>query len=262
MSSYDDCAVHYFLGETQGNTVTATLGYGCPIASARWVQTQFSGVNVSLNQTRNLWIGTLLVAGIGALISACGPQDGASAIPTAQATTTVAPAPMPAANPTPVAEPVAAAAPAPVVKPAPVHVAKPTPKPVAKPVVAKVEPAPEVVRVAAAPPSNTVGAVRQIDPITETDASGAGAVAGGVLGGVVGHQFGKGNGKKAMTLLGAVGGAVAGHQVEKAVNSKVVGYRVQVQLDNGETRTFEPAQLDGLKVGDRVRVDQGQLRRV
>ena len=60
----------------------------------------------------------------------------------------------------------------------------------------------------------------------------------------------------------SIGGAVAGHQVEKATNTKVVGYRVQVQLDNGETRTFEPTQLDGLKVGDRVRIEQGQLRRV
>jgi outer membrane lipoprotein SlyB len=220
---------------------------------------------MSLNKTRNLWLGTLVLAGVGALVSACGPQDGSSATKTAQAPVAVAPAPvatpMPAAAPAPVAEPAPAAAPAPVAKPAPVHVAKPTPKPVAKPVVAKVDPAPEV-RVAAAPPSNTVGAVQRIDPITEANATGAGAVVGGVLGGVVGHQFGKGDGKKAMTVLGAVGGAVAGHQVEKATNSKVVGYRVQVQLDSGEMRTFEPAQLDGLKVGDRVRVDQGQLRRV
>jgi outer membrane lipoprotein SlyB len=142
----------------------------------------------------------------------------------------------------------------PVAKPAPAPAAKPAPAPVAKPAPVKV--------VAAAPPANTVGAVRQIDAITEANASGVGAVAGGVLGGVVGHQFGKGDGKKAMTVLGAVGGAVAGHQVEKAHNTKVVGYRVQVQLDNGETRTFEPAQLDGLKIGDRVRVEQGQLRRV
>jgi outer membrane lipoprotein SlyB len=214
-------------------------------------------VTVSWNKTRNLWVGTLLVAGVGALISACGPQDGAGVTYTAQAATDVAPAPAPAAKPAPLAEP----APAPVAKPAPVQVAKPTPKPVAKPVVAKVEPTPAV-KVAAAPPSHTVGAVKQIDPITETNASGVGAVAGGVLGGVVGHQFGKGDGKKAMTVLGAVGGAVAGHQVEKARNEKVVGYRVQVQLDNGEVRTFEPTQLDGMKVGDRVRVEQGQLRRV
>ena len=225
---------------------------------------------MSSNKTRNLWLGTLVLASIGALMSACGPQDGASAIKTAQAAPAPVAAPPVAANPAPVATPepaatpapVPVATPAPVVKPAPVHVAKPAPKPVAKPVVvAAAEPTPEV-KVAAAPPSNTVGAVKQIDPITDTNATGAGAVAGGVLGGVVGHQFGQGNGKKAMTLLGAVGGAVAGHQVEKAVTTKVIGYRVQVQLDNGETRTFESAQLDGLKVGDRVRVEQGQLRRV
>ena len=220
---------------------------------------------MSSNKTRNLWMGTLVLAAVGALVSACGPQDGANATKTAQAPVAVTPAPaatpMPAPAPAPVAEPAPVATPAPVAKPAPVHVAKPTPKPVAKPVVARVDAAPEV-RVAAAPPSNTVGAVQRIDPITEANATGAGAVVGGVLGGVVGHQFGKGDGKKAMTVLGAVGGAVAGHQVEKATSSKVVGYRVQVQLDNGETRTFEPAQLDGLKVGDRVRVDQGHLLRV
>jgi hypothetical protein len=54
---------------------------------------------------------------------------------------------------------------------------------------------------------------------------------------------------------------VAGHEIEKQHNKKVVGYRVRVQLDNGESRTFEPPQLDGLKVGDRVRVEQGALRK-
>ena len=219
------------------------------------------------SKTCSLWMGTLVLGG-AALLSACGPQDGGNATQTAQAAQAVAPvaapAPVVAATPAPVANPepapVATPAPAPVAKPkpAPVHVAKPAP--VAKPMPVK-DTTPEV-RVAAAPPSNTVGAVTQIDPITESNASGVGAVAGGALGGVVGHQFGKGDGKKAMTVLGAIGGAVAGHQIEKANNTKVVGYRVHVQLDNGETRTFEPAQLDGLKVGDRVRVDQGQLRRV
>jgi len=210
-------------------------------------------VNVTSNRAPALWMGTLLLASASAFLSACGPQDGSSAAmaaPTPVATLATAPAAAATPQPTPEQVAPAAAPPAPVAKPAPVKVAQPAP--VAKP-------AP--IKVAAAPPSNTVGAVRQIDEITEAHASGVGAVAGGVLGGVVGHQFGKGNGKKAMTVLGAVGGAVAGHQVEKATTAKVVGYRVQVQLDNGETRTFEPAQLDGLKVGDRVRVEHGLLRR-
>jgi outer membrane lipoprotein SlyB len=220
-----------------------------------------------MNQPRStpVWLATLTLAAAGALISACGPQDGGSAKPT-QPVALAAPTTEPAPAPAPVAAPPTAPtdAPPPVAtKPAPIHVAKPAvPKPRAqKPVVAKSE-APQAVQVAAAPPLNTVGAVQSIEPITETHASGVGAVAGGALGGVLGHQFGKGDGKKAMTVLGAVGGAVAGHQIEKSHNAKVVGYRVQVQLDSGETRTFEPKELEGLKVGDRVRVDQGLLHRV
>jgi outer membrane lipoprotein SlyB len=223
---------------------------------------------MTTNHTCNLWMGTLVLASASALMTACGPQDGgqaATAVQSAPVAQPVAPAPAPVAQ---APAPVVAQAPAPVeappaakpaVKPAPIHTAKPAP---AKPVPVKATEPVQEIKVAAAPPSNTVGAVTQIDPITETSASGVGAVAGGALGGVVGHQFGKGDGKKAMTVLGAVGGAVAGHQIEKAHNTKVVGYRVQVHLDNGETRTFEPTQLDGLKVGDRVRVQQGQLQRV
>ena len=35
---------------------------------------------------------------------------------------------------------------------------------------------------------------------------------GGVLGGVIGNQFGKGNGKRAMTVLGAIAGAIIANQ--------------------------------------------------
>ena len=225
---------------------------------------------MSSNKTRNLWMGTLVLAGDRRADQCLRPagrrqRDQDRAGPPAAVA-----APPVAANPAPVAtpEPAADAGPGARRHPGARRQASPGARGEAGSeagrqavVVAAVEPTPEV-KVAAAPPSNTVGAVKQIDPITDTNATGAGAVAGGVLGGVVGHQFGQGNGKKAMTLLGAVGGAVAGHQVEKAVTTKVIGYRVQVQLDNGETRTFESAQLDGLKVGDRVRVEQGQLRRV
>jgi outer membrane lipoprotein SlyB len=192
---------------------------------------------------RILWLVplTIAVASAGTLISACGPQDGkpvaAAATPAQQ--TPVAPT-APAARQAPVAQP-APAKQAAAAQPA----ARPAPKPV-QPVVVK---------------SANLGAIAHIEPITQADPSGGGAVAGGVLGGVVGHQFGKGDGKKAMTVLGAVGGAVAGHQVEKQYNRKVVGYRVRVQLDNGETKTFEPTQIGDLKVGDRVRVDHGALHK-
>jgi outer membrane lipoprotein SlyB len=209
---------------------------------------------------RTLWFAPLAIAGLGALVSACGPQDGnavaASATPTPQAAATA-----PAAV---VTQQAPAARPAPAAQPAVKHAAATKPAPSATPSPAKpaAVPPPAVHPVqTAAVRSDLVGAIQQIEPITQTDATGTGAVLGGVLGSVVGHQFGKGDGKKAMTVVGAVGGAVAGHEIEKQHNKKVVGYRVRVQLDNGETRTFEPPQLDGLKIGDRVRVDQGALRK-
>lgn len=107
------------------------------------------------------------------------------------------------------------------------------------------------------------GEVSAIEPITQSPkTSGTGAVVGGVLGAVVGNQIGSGNGRAAATVLGGVGGAVAGNKIEKHRGETVVGYRVHVQLDNGVTRSFERTQLDGLDVGDRVRVDGGRLREV
>src|SRR5882724_153302 len=101
----------------------------------------------------------------------------------------------------------------------------------------------------------SVGEVQSVEAITERPkGSGAGAVIGGVLGGVLGHQVGDGNGQKAATAAGAIGGAVLGNKVERDRQEKIVGYRVQVRLDNGDTRTFEESQ-SALHVGDRVRVE-------
>jgi outer membrane lipoprotein SlyB len=107
-----------------------------------------------------------------------------------------------------------------------------------------------------------MGEVRTIEPIRERPpGTGKGAVIGGVLGGVVGNQFGHGTGRAAMTVLGAAGGAVAGNNVERNMNKRIVGYRVSVRLDNGQERTFTEPRVDGLRVGDRVRVDGKHVRR-
>jgi uncharacterized protein YcfJ len=107
-----------------------------------------------------------------------------------------------------------------------------------------------------------VGEVSSIETLTERPkGTGAGAVIGGVLGGVAGHQVGDGNGQKVATAAGAVGGALLGNKIERDRKERVTGYRVQVRLDNGDVRTFEESQLSGLRVGDRVRVDGGNLRR-
>lgn len=113
---------------------------------------------------------------------------------------------------------------------------------------------------AAAPICNRCGVVESVQAVkVKGEASGVGAVAGGVLGGVVGNQFGKGNGRAAMTVLGAVGGGVAGNEVEKHVKAKTV-YSVRVRMDDGSVRTVQQAQPPA--TGTRVEVDGSTLRAI
>jgi outer membrane lipoprotein SlyB len=91
--------------------------------------------------------------------------------------------------------------------------------------------------------------------------SGAGAVIGGIVGGVLGHQVGSGRGNDVATVAGAVGGAVAGNEIEKRRNDGDENYRVTVQMRDGREATFTQDSLDGLRVGDRVRVDGSRLLR-
>ena len=93
--------------------------------------------------------------------------------------------------------------------------------------------------------------------------SGVGAVLGGVAGAVVGHQIGGGHGRDAATVVGAVGGAVAGNAIEKNRNTNVrETYRISVQLDNGVSRAYDVPSYGDLRVGDRVRIENGQLFRM
>lgn len=72
--------------------------------------------------------------------------------------------------------------------------------------------------------------------VSVNDPNLAGTAIGGVAGGVVGHQFGKGNGKTAMTILGALGGAAVGSQVN--AQKMVPGYAVTIRGNDGEVVTF------------------------
>ncbi len=110
----------------------------------------------------------------------------------------------------------------------------------------------------AAPACAQCGVVESVQAVkVKGEASGVGAVAGGVLGGVVGNQFGGGNGRTAMTVLGAVGGGVAGHEIEKNVKAKTV-YSVRVRMEDGSLRTLQQSQAPA--VGARVKVDGSSLR--
>ena len=90
--------------------------------------------------------------------------------------------------------------------------------------------------------------------------TGAGAVIGGVVGGVLGHQVGSGRGNDAATVAGAVGGAVVGNEVEKR-RASGDRYRVTVRTRDGREATYYQDDLDGLRVGDRVRIDGDRLAR-
>lgn len=92
--------------------------------------------------------------------------------------------------------------------------------------------------------------------------TGLGAVLGGVAGAVVGHQIGGGTGRDLATVAGAVGGAVAGNAIEKNRNTGAgQAYRVTVQLDNGGARAYDLPSTGELRIGDRVRIQDGQLFR-
>jgi len=55
---------------------------------------------------------------------------------------------------------------------------------------------------------------------------------------------------------------VAGNKIEEARSGAGQAYyQVDVRLDNGDFRSFDYYDLNGLRVGDRVRVDNGQLQR-
>ena len=90
--------------------------------------------------------------------------------------------------------------------------------------------------------------------------TGAGAVVGGIVGGVLGHQVGSGRGNDAATVAGAVGGAVVGNEIEKRRNDGE-RYRITVRFRDGRDSVFEQDSLNGIRVGDRVRVDGGQVIR-
>ena len=94
--------------------------------------------------------------------------------------------------------------------------------------------------------------------------TGGGAVAGGVLGGVVGNQFGHGSGRAAATALGVVGGALLGNNIEANANAPRAyeSYRVSIQTDQGAYRSFDVPSPGDLRIGDRVRIDGGQISRM
>jgi outer membrane lipoprotein SlyB len=88
-----------------------------------------------------------------------------------------------------------------------------------------------------------------------------GTVIGGIAGGVIGHQIGSGRGNTAATIAGAIGGAVVGNEIEKK-QTQATRYRITVRLDSGRSLVVDETRDLNLRVGDRVRVEDGRIYRV
>lgn len=106
---------------------------------------------------------------------------------------------------------------------------------------------------------STCGTVESIASVRhEGHGTGIGAVGGAVAGGLLGNQFGSGNGRTAMTVLGAVGGGFAGNSVEKHLRSET-SYQVRVRMQNGRLRYFNYRQPPPFQQGERVHIEHGAL---
>ncbi len=125
--------------------------------------------------------------------------------------------------------------------------------------------APQAVGAISARPG--VGVVRSIEAVQQEVAGiagtgvGAGTVVGGVVGGVVGSQVGQGSGKTAATVLGAAAGAYAGHELEKRNQQQTPAYRITVRMGDGSAQTVTQSTNPDIRVGDRVRIDNGVAQR-
>jgi outer membrane lipoprotein SlyB len=89
----------------------------------------------------------------------------------------------------------------------------------------------------------------------------AGTLIGGIAGGVIGHQIGSGRGNTAATIAGAVGGAVVGNEIEKR-QAQATRYRITVRLGSGSSVIVEDTRDLNLRVGDRVRIEDGHIDRI
>ena len=142
-----------------------------------------------------------------------------------------------------------------------------------RPVVVNVPPAPAPVAVTPAVTTVTTvpapavmgveyGRVTNIEFFQTAPTSGInvpGAIVGGVAGAVVGNALS--GGRDAATVLGGAAGAAIGSQVAKPATTGSSVYRVTIRNDNGVHRTYDVPATGDLRVGDRVRVENGVIYR-
>ena len=111
------------------------------------------------------------------------------------------------------------------------------------------------------------GVVQSIDLVRQGNAGiggsgiGVGTIAGAVVGGIVGNQVGQGQGNTAATVIGAAGGAYAGHELEKRNQQQSDAYKLTIRMSDGSYQTLTQTTNADIRVGDRVKIDNGVARR-
>ena len=98
--------------------------------------------------------------------------------------------------------------------------------------------------------------------VVQVDGEGnyLGTIGGGVLGAAIGSQVGGGKGRTAAEIAGALGGAYIGRNIERN-SRRTQHYEVVVRYANAGTQTVTYEQDPGLRVGEKVKVNNGVLAR-
>lgn len=106
------------------------------------------------------------------------------------------------------------------------------------------------------------GVVQSIDLVRQGGTGvGGGAIVGAVVGGILGNQVGSGDGRTAATVIGAAGGAYAGNELEKRNQPQADAFKLTIRMRDGSYQTLTQSSNADIRVGDRVRIENGIARR-
>ncbi|MES2898295.1 MAG: glycine zipper 2TM domain-containing protein [Pseudomonadota bacterium] len=104
----------------------------------------------------------------------------------------------------------------------------------------------------------TVDAINVVQ--VDGDGNYLGAIGGGVVGAALGSQVGSGSGRTAAQIAGALGGAYVGRNIQRNAK-RTQHYEVVIRFANGGTQNVMYENDPGLRVGEKVKVNNGVLER-
>jgi outer membrane lipoprotein SlyB len=105
----------------------------------------------------------------------------------------------------------------------------------------------------------TVEAINVVE--VNGDGNYIGTIGGGVVGALLGSQVGGGSGKTAAEVAGALGGAYVGRNIDRNNSRQTKHFEVVIRFPNGGSQTVQYANDPGLRVGEKVKINEGVLTR-